>query len=145
MPTTATLTREDAPIRERLDAWAEALRAKDIDALLVHYAPDVLVFDLMPLQTQGIDAYRENFEAWFESVEGPIEYEMTELRIRVREDVALCHYLGRVGSTRGGKKGEYRVRVTASLHKKGGRWLITHEHISLPFKDPQAMRAALGG
>ena len=141
MPTTATLTREDAPIRERLDAWAAALRDKDIDALLVHYAPDVVVFDLMPLQIEGIDAYRKNFEAWFESVEGPIDYEMSDLRIRMREDVALCHYLGRVGSTRG----EYRVRVTASLQKKGGRWLITHEHISLPFKDPQAMRAALGG
>ena len=32
MPTTTTRTREDAQIRECMDAWAQALRAKDINA-----------------------------------------------------------------------------------------------------------------
>ena len=54
MPTTTTRAREDAQIRERMDAWAQALHAKDVNALMAHYAPDVVTFDLMPLQTQGV-------------------------------------------------------------------------------------------
>ena len=114
MPTTTTATREDAQIRERMDALAQALRAKDINALMAHYAPDIVTFDLRPpLQVQGADAYRKNFEAWFASVQGPIDYEIRDLRITMSDDVAFCHYLGRVKSTRTtGEKADYWVRVT---------------------------------
>ena len=85
-----------------------ALRAKDINALMAHYAPDIVTFDLMPLQCQGADAYRKNFERWFSSVQGPIDYEIRDLRLTMREDVAFCHYLGRVKSTRAtGEKTDY--------------------------------------
>jgi ketosteroid isomerase-like protein len=40
MPTTTTPTREEAELRECVDGLAQALRAKDIDALMAHYAPD---------------------------------------------------------------------------------------------------------
>jgi ketosteroid isomerase-like protein len=40
-----------------------ALRSKDVDRLMSHYATDVVVFDLAPpLQYRD---YRENWEAWF--------------------------------------------------------------------------------
>ena len=89
MPPTRTATREDAQIRARIDTLAQALRAKDIDALMAHYAPDVVTFDLPPLQTQGADAYRNNFEAWFASVQGPIDYEIHDLRITMRA-TSIC-------------------------------------------------------
>jgi uncharacterized protein (TIGR02246 family) len=144
MPATTTPTREDAQIRECMDALARALRAKDINALMAHYAPDVVTFDLMPLQTQGADAYRKNFEAWFASVQGPIDYEMRDLRITMQDDVAFGHYLGRVKSTRTtGEKNDYWVRVSAGLRKLNGRWRLTHEHVSVPFKNAEALQAAL--
>jgi ketosteroid isomerase-like protein len=60
MPTTT----EDAQIRERLESLAQAIRAKDINALVAHYATGIVTFDLRPpLQVQGVDAYRKNFEA----------------------------------------------------------------------------------
>jgi ketosteroid isomerase-like protein len=31
-----------------------------------------------------------------------------------------------------GKKADYWVRVTSGLRKIDGRWVITHEHISMP-------------
>jgi ketosteroid isomerase-like protein len=34
------------PIRRVLDHWAEALRAKDIDGVMSHYASDIAAFDL---------------------------------------------------------------------------------------------------
>ena len=100
MLTSTTPTREDAQIRECMDALAQALRAKDINALMAHYAPDNVTFDLRPPLQVGVDAYRNNFEAWFASVRGPIDYEIRDLRIMMSDDVAFCHYLGRVKSTR---------------------------------------------
>jgi len=144
---TPTLTREDTPIREAIDAWAQALRAKDVDALMAHYAPDIVTFDVMaPLQCRGADAYRKNFEAWFAAVQGPIDYEMRDLRIAMRDDVAFCHYLGHVRCTRtsGGKNdywADYWVRVTAGCQKRNGRWMIFHEHISVPL-DMKTLKAA---
>lgn len=144
MPPTTTVTRDDAWIRACIDASAQALRAKDIDAVMTHYAPDIVAFDLMPLQCQGADAYRKNFEAWFASVQGPIDYEIRNLRITTRDDVAFCHYLGRVRTTRAtGEKVDYQVRVTTGLRKMNGRWVVSHEHVSVPFPNRETMQEAL--
>jgi len=145
MPATTTPTRDEARIRARIDAVAQAIRVKDVNALMTHYTPDTLIFDLMPLQTLGIDAYRRNFEAWFGSVEGPIEFEIHDLRIATRDDVAFGHYTSRIRYRRKtGAQTEYRVRVSVGLRKVGGDWLIGHEHVSLPFASMEAMQAALG-
>jgi ketosteroid isomerase-like protein len=101
---------------------------------MAHHAPDMVTFDLMPLQCLGADAYRKNFEAWFASVQGPIDYEIRDLRLTRRDDVAFCHYLGRVKSTRAtGQKTDYWVRATMGLQKMNGQWMVTHEHVSVPF------------
>ena len=143
MPTTTTSTRDDAQIRERMDALAQALRAKDINALMAHYAPGIVTFDLRPpLQVQGVDAYRKNFEAWFAAVQGPIDYEIRDLRITVSDDIAFCHSLNHVKSTRtSGERVDYWVRVTSGLQKLNGRWMVTHEHVSVPIK-LETMQAA---
>ena len=119
-----------------------ALRTKNIEALMVHYAPDVIVFDLRPPhRIASANAYRRNFEAWFASVDGPINYDVHELLVSAKDDVAFCHSLCHVRSKRtNGEEADYWVRVTSGLRKTGGRWLITHEHISMPI-DLQTMQA----
>jgi uncharacterized protein (TIGR02246 family) len=144
MPTTTTATRDDTEIRQWIDSCARALRAKDIKALMAHYAPDMVTFDLMPLQLQGADPYRKNFEAWFASVQGQIDFEIRDSRITTRDDVAFCHYLGHVKSTRTtGEKNDYWVRVTVGLRKTNGQWLAIHEHVSVPFSNMATLQAAL--
>ena len=144
MPTTTTPTPDEVGIRNCIDGVAQAIRAKDLDALMANYASDCVIFDLMPLQTLGRDAYRKNFESWFGVVKGPIEFEIRDLRVETRDDVAFGHYTSRVRSTRtSGARTDYQVRVTAGLRKLNGRWLITHEHVSLPFASPEAMQVAL--
>jgi ketosteroid isomerase-like protein len=134
MPTMTSPAGEEAGIRERLDTLARALRAKDVDALIAHYAPDTVTFDFRPpLQIAGADAYRRNFAAWFASVRGPLGFELRDLRISVGDDIGFCHYLAHVSGTRTtGEKTDYWVRVTSGLRKVKGRWLITHEHVSVP-------------
>ena len=62
----------EARIRERLEDWAKAVRAKDIERVISHYAPDILLFDLAPpLQYRGADSCRKNWAEWFSHVPGP--------------------------------------------------------------------------
>lgn len=144
MTHTATPTQANAEIRERIDTSAKAFRAKDIDALMAHYAPDTVTFDLLPLQMQSADAYRKNFKAWFESLQGPIDYEVRDLSITTRDDIAFCHYLGHVRTTaKTGEKRDYWVRVTAGFQNMNGQWLIIHEHVSVPFVNMETLQAAL--
>jgi ketosteroid isomerase-like protein len=58
-------------ISELFDGWRQAIRAKDIDGSLSHYAPSVLAFDLIePLRYEGLDAVRRRPDDWFSSFEG---------------------------------------------------------------------------
>ncbi len=48
-------------------------------------------------------------------------------------DVAAAHMLIRTsGTLKNGREVGYWVRATDSLQRSNERWLITHEHISLP-------------
>ncbi len=123
----------DAAIRENLDAMTQAIRDKVLDALMTHYAPDVVVSDLTaPLDVQGADAYRKKFERWFGSIEGPVEYEMDDLDIFVGDDVGQSLCTAHVRGTRtNGHKTDYCVRVATEFRKVNGHWLVRHEQISL--------------
>jgi ketosteroid isomerase-like protein len=48
MTTKGSASTEEAQIRQRLESWARALRAKDLVRLMSHYTQDILVFDLAP-------------------------------------------------------------------------------------------------
>jgi uncharacterized protein (TIGR02246 family) len=124
----------EAQIRQLIDQWVKALRAKDLNTLMSYYAPDILTFDIVPpLHYQGVDMSRKNFEVWFASVQGPIEYETRDLRITIGDEVAFCHSLNWVRSTRiTGETAETWVRVTVGFRKMDGTWRITHEHVSVP-------------
>jgi uncharacterized protein (TIGR02246 family) len=142
MPTTPTATQDEAEIRERLTAWAKALHAKDLNALMALYAPDVNTFDLMPPHRVPDAAhYRKNFEKWFAVMPGPIEYQSQDLRIALGDSVAFCHSLSHVKGTRAnGEKADYWVRVTVGFEKRNGQWLMTHDHVSMPL-DMETMKA----
>lgn len=126
--------REDSSVRDRVATLAQAIRDKDIDTLMTHYAPDVVAYDVMPpLDVQGATDYRKNFERWFASMQGPIDYEMNELRISMSESHAFCHTLSHVKGTRqNGESADYWVRVTTCFQKANGQWLVGHEHVSMP-------------
>ena len=144
MTTHQSTASNEAQLRQLIEQWTQALYAKDLNTLMSYYAPDILTFDILPpLQYQGVDAYRKNFEAWFAAVQGPIEYETRNLHIMTGEDVAFCHSLTRVKSTSTtGETTETWVRVTVGFRKIEGTWRIVHEHVSVPC-DMETARALL--
>ena len=143
MPTSLAATVEETEIRRHIEALARALSAKDIEALMAFYAPNVVTFDLRPpLHVDGASAYRGNFEKWFGSMQGPIDFRIRDLDISANDEIGFCHYLAHVRSTKAsGGEVDYWVRVTAGCRKIDGRWLVTHEHISRPI-DPKTEQAA---
>lgn len=127
---------ENAAVRSRIEGLAQAIRNKNIDELMTYYSQEVVVFDLMPpLDLRGAAAYRRNFERWFAAIDGPIDFEMKNLRVTQGAALAFCDFLSHItGKRPGGGQADYWVRVTSCFEKLDGQWLVTHEHISTPAK-----------
>jgi uncharacterized protein (TIGR02246 family) len=144
MTTANSLAGDDTRIRSVVEDWANALRAKDVDALMAHTAPDLLAFDLAPPLQHGRDAVRRGLEAWFPTFKGRIGYEITGLRITAGEDVAFCHSLNRLSGTRtDGSQTDVWVRATICFRRIDGAWKVAHEHASVPFYMDGSFRAAV--
>jgi uncharacterized protein (TIGR02246 family) len=135
---------DEDQIRQLIDDRATAVRAKNINGAMSNIAPDVLSFDVVnPLQHLGSDAIRKRAEEWFASFQGPIGYEMRDLSIAVGDDVAFSHSLNRVSATRtDGKELDMWWRSTLCYRKTDGKWMVAHEHSSVPF-DAESGKASL--
>jgi ketosteroid isomerase-like protein len=135
---------ERAAIERRLDSWLNAVRAKDVDALLSHYAPDLLVYNLAPpMRSRGLTAPRKTWTEWFASFDGPIGYEVRDRRLSYSADVAFTTSVNHIwGMQKDGERLELWLRVTVGLCKIDGEWMATHEHVSVPF-DMSSMKALL--
>jgi uncharacterized protein (TIGR02246 family) len=131
-------------VRARLDEWAAALRARDIDGIMASHAPDVLAFDChSQLQFKGAGHYRRHLEACMPHMQGPMLFEFHDLNIVAQDDLAFCHYLALCGATGAdAKKRRCWLRGTTCLRRTDGSWQIVHAHCSVPF-DPQSGRAML--
>jgi ketosteroid isomerase-like protein len=124
----------ESEVRTLLDNRVEACRKKDIDRLMSLYSPDIAYFDVVPpLHFIGADAVRANFVRWFDEYEGPIGLETSDLDVAVSGDVAFAHMLHLdKGNTKSSGQQEFWVRSTVCCQRSNEKWLITHEHISLP-------------
>lgn len=135
---------DEAKIRELLDAWVQALRSRDADAIVSRQAPDVVSFDVVnPLQYVGSGETRRRAQEWLSSFQGPVGLKMRELSVTVGEDVAFAHSLNRVsGRTADSQAIAMWLRSTVCLRKIDGEWTVTHQHSSVPF-DGESGRASL--
>lgn len=145
MKTEDRKTTNEAQIRERLESWAKAVRAKDVDGVMSHYAPDILSFDLAPpLLYKGAGACRKNWAEWFPTFQGPVGYEIRELSITAGDNVAFSQSLNQIRGTRmDGEQTDLWMRATVGFCKMDGKWAITHEHYSVPFSMEPPYKASL--
>ena len=127
-------TTNEAAIRELIDGFVEAVRAKDINGVMSVYAPDLVAFDVVPpLQYVGAEAFRKVWQEVFETFQGPIPYEVRDLSITAGDDVAFSHSLNRnSGTMKNGRKTDLWLRWTACYRKTNGQWRIPHLQISVP-------------
>jgi ketosteroid isomerase-like protein len=131
-------------LRAAIEERIRAVRAKDANAVLSHYAADVTTFDLVaPLENVGTAAVRQRLVGWFDSFDGPLGYEIAHLQLVTSGEIAFDHHFTHVrGATRDGKKIDMWFRETLGYRFSGGRWLVTHQHTSVPF-DMTSLRAEM--
>jgi uncharacterized protein (TIGR02246 family) len=142
--TPATTGSSEDQIRALLDERVRAIHDRDAQALTSACAPDVVSFDaLPPLQRLGAEAVRHRAKEWLGWYDGPVGYEIRDLRITAGDDVAFASYLYRVtGMMTNDSQVDMWVRSTLGLQKREGRWTIAHEHTSVPF-DAESGKAAV--
>ena len=135
---------DQAQIVKLIDHWATAIRARDLDACMSNYAPNVQLFDVVePLEYFGSDAVRKRAAEWFSTFDGPLGFEMLDLRIASDGDVAFTHSLNHVTGTKAdGTALDMWWRATVCYRKMDDQWMVTHEHNSVPF-NVESGRASL--
>jgi ketosteroid isomerase-like protein len=121
---------DEAQIRQLIDSLVKAVRAKDLDGVMAFYAPEIVSFDIEPpLQYVHTKRWKQTFATY----DGVIGYEVRDLSVTTGDDVAFGHSLNRTsGTLKNGPKTERWVRWTACFRKIKGKWLITHDHVSVP-------------
>lgn len=135
-PHTTTANKDEAEIRALYDRWAKAFEAHDIDGIMSVYAPGdaVVAYDVVPpLQYKGKDAYRKDYLEFLAQYDGPIHVEYRDMRILSSGNVGFIHALERfTGKLKNGQQTDLWLRATSGLRKMHGKWLIVHDHVSVP-------------
>jgi len=124
----------EALVRQRVEDWAKAVRAKDIDGVMSLYATNNVSFDLdPPLRYAGADNKRRAWQEFFAARTGPIAYEVREFNVTAHGELAFAHSLNHVsGTLAGGRTSDLWVRWTACFRRIDGVWLVVHDHVSVP-------------
>jgi len=122
-------------IRALLDARVAAVGAKDLDALSSLLADDLESFNVLPPhRAQGREPALRAARGWFDGYASDIGYDVQDLRIAASGDVGFALFLYRVtGTLTSGDEVDMWVRATLGCERREGRWVVTHDHESVPW------------
>jgi ketosteroid isomerase-like protein len=128
---------DEAAIRALEQNFSDAVKAKDVDKIMANYerGDKLVVFDVIPPREYvGWDAYKNDWQGFLATFTGPVTFEMSGLEITTGGgNLAYGYSFQRVaGKTKDGNPIDLTVRVTDGYRKTAGKWLIAHEHISVP-------------
>jgi ketosteroid isomerase-like protein len=134
---THTLVRDETAIRALFTEHEEGMRLRDPARIVARFADDAVTFTLAPpLRNTGLDARDpEALAGWMAGFTGPITLEHRDLVVAVSGDVAFVHGLARLAAVPIGYPEGFSMwmRITVGLRRCEGRWLVAHEHQSVPF------------
>lgn len=126
----------ESEIKALYDNWAKAFEAHDIEGIMAVYAPGdkLIAYDVVPpLQFKGKDAYRKDYLEFLAQYDGPIHVEYRDMRILSGGDLGIIHAVERLsGKLKNGQLSDLWLRATSAVQKIDGKWLIVHDHISVP-------------
>jgi ketosteroid isomerase-like protein len=120
--------KNEIEIRELIENWTKAIRTCDMEGILANHSNDIVMFDVpVPMQSKGIDEYKQTWELFFRHNKGgENSFNLTELKIFCGDDTAFSHSLIKIF--------DFTCRLTMGFRKIEGKWMIVHEHHSAPFE-----------
>lgn len=119
-------------IRDLVHRWASAVHTGDLAAVLADHGDDIVMYDVPPPHegVRGLDAYAATWPPFFAWQASGAVFEVTELDVTAGADVAFARALLRCGKEPEPSATEPRLRLTLGLVRRGGRWVVVHEHHS---------------
>ncbi|MBE9138239.1 nuclear transport factor 2 family protein [Nodosilinea sp. LEGE 07088] len=134
MITTTPKTQSETQIRQLIEAHTRAICTKDLEGIVAHYDPQVVIFDVKPpLTLNGIDACRQMWGTCLPYMPEMTGIEQAEMTITVSGDLALAHWLSHFeGVVPDHPAAQLRMRMTAACQRSETGWQIIHEHVSVP-------------
>ncbi len=121
-------------IREYYEAWSSA--NADKPAPLYAKDPDLVFYDVAPLKYTGWDEYKVGVQKnLFDAMVSGTLTAKDDLKVNRRGNVTWTTVTGHLSAKmKDGKAMELDIRHTAIWEKRGGKWLIVHEHVSAPLQ-----------
>jgi ketosteroid isomerase-like protein len=133
-------------IKDLILARAERLANGDAAAVQAFNAPSVVEYTLAPPLGGPADGRDPKpLQEWIETFEAPPRREVTHLEVTADGDVAFATSIDSMTAIPKGATQPFTMwyRVTLGLRRIDGRWLVTHEHESVPFLMDGSFRAAV--
>jgi DNA phosphorothioation-dependent restriction protein DptG len=126
---------DDQAIRTTLEKATANWSAMNPDANDAYYAADadIVWFDIAPMQYKGWSAYKEGAKKLFATLDGVSLKLNDDVVISRRGKIAWATYTFTAElRMKGGKVEKGEGRGTDILEKRGGKWMVVHEHVSFP-------------
>ncbi|MFD3704459.1 YybH family protein [Nocardia sp. NPDC058658] len=139
--TTADPTADVEEIRALHQRWFAATAQKDLDSLMVEIADDVESYEHdAPLRYTGVDNVREVCRRGLESAPGRVTWDVPEMHVQVRGDLAVVWGLNfMTAEDANGHLDRSWSRGTRVFRRRGGRWVLVHQHVSYPYDSATGM------
>jgi uncharacterized protein (TIGR02246 family) len=121
----------------------DAYNSKDVSAIMASYSddPNAIFFeDTIPLKLDKAALTKAN-ESFYKSV-SDYHVRMESVDVLVSGDLAVVRYIAPVTWTDKSGTHSQTSRYTGVDRKEGGKWLVWHDHFSVPF-DPATGKAVL--
>ena len=131
----STHSNDQAAIAGIEKSIAQSVEARNSRAVLANYVPgdSLIVFDAIPpREYRGWEAYRKDWQGIFDACTAAPTMEITDLKIEAEHGLAYSHSIQHFVCPAKSGKLELTMRTTDVYRKIGGKWLIVHEHNSVP-------------
>jgi ketosteroid isomerase-like protein len=123
-------------IRAMMTTFSAAFQARDVNTImsLYEHSDNLVAYDVAPpLRYVGWEAYKKDYEQFLGSFKGPVSDELRDFNVFVEGPIAYSYDTERIsGTLTSGHHAAMIVRVTDIYRKFGDKWLIVHEHVSVP-------------
>ncbi len=121
-------------IRQYNEAWSTA--NPDKPAPLYAKEADLVFYDVTPLKYTGWDDYKVGVQKnLFDGMASGQLTSKDDLKVTRKGNIAWTTVTGHLSAKmKDGKSLETDYRHTAIWEKRGGKWLIVHEHVSVPMQ-----------
>lgn len=146
-PSTGEIQKAQAEIQQIHERLVKAFETKNLVAMGDLYARDtsLVVFDPQTMMVVGWENNQKSWEEFFTMFD-TLRFQITDTRIHVFPTALVAWEAGTwrmEGVTSDGQTVQMEGRHTTVYEKREGKWVIVHDHTSVPLPPPEAPGEAL--